>query len=708
MRRLLALLPLVALSVLLGAALLFTGEAETEHSRLSAWAPWLLVLAIAAALLLAGLVGWRLLRLWRARRAATPGARLEVRLALALVVLALPPLLLVYAFALRFLTVSVDSWFDVRIEQALGDARSLGRLYLGDAERRREQDTRAFADALSALPDAARAAELGAALDRLGALRLSLFGPGGAVLAHASADVRLALPDAPDGAELARLAQSGTLLAPLPLGDGVAVRVLAQVGPARSAVLDASYALPPEAAPLMRALEQSLSDYARLEYLHQALKWSFVLILTLVLLLTALMALLAALAVARRAVAPVAALAGAAGEIAAGRLGAEVRHAADDELGFLVQAFNRMSRELSEADARLRQSQADTERQRLYLETVLGRLSSGVLGFDGTGRLRTVNHAAEQILREPLSELLAEPLAHVGTRHPELAPLCAHLAVRASEQAREWREEVRLERGGAPQVLLVRGARLPSSDAEPAGFVAVFDDATELNQANREAAWSEVARRLAHEIKNPLTPIQLAAERLERKLGPRLVGEDQDLLRRTSRTIVAQVDTMKQLVNAFGDYARPPRLELRPLDLNRVLDEVLDLYEGEQGLEVRRVLSGDLPPLRADAGRIRQLLHNLIRNALEAMPEGGAPRIEVATRRGTSVGTAMELELRDNGPGLPPDFDASWFEPYTTTKPKGGGLGLAIVKKIAEEHGATVSARNRAEGGAEFVLRFPA
>src|SRR5205814_7414430 len=261
---------------------------------------------------------------------------------------------------------------DVRIEQALTDARSLGQLYLGDAERRREQDTRAFADRLATLPDDARPAELAAALDRLGALRLSLFGPGGVVQGHVSADVRLALPDAPDGAELARVSQAGTLLQPLPLGDGLAVRVLAQVGPARAAVLDAAYALPPEAAPLMRALEQSLSDYSRLEYLHRALKWSFVLILTLVLLLAALVALLAALAVARRSVAPVAALAGAAAEIGAGRLGAQVGHGSDDELGFLVQAFNRMSRELSEADARLRQSQADTERERQYLETVLG------------------------------------------------------------------------------------------------------------------------------------------------------------------------------------------------------------------------------------------------------------------------------------------------------------------------------------------------
>jgi PAS domain S-box-containing protein len=336
---------------------------------------------------------------------------------------------------------------------------------------------------------------------------------------------------------------------------------------------------------------------------------------------------------------------------------------------------------------------------------VLARLSSGVIGFDAEGRLRTVNHAAEQILGVALAECRDLPLAELAARHPELAPLASHLSARAADRAREWREEIRIERGDRAQALLVRGAMLPATAAQAAGFVAVFDDATELNQANREAAWSEVARRLAHEIKNPLTPIQLAAERLERKLAPRLGPEDLALLRKTSQTIVAQVDTLKQLVNAFGDYARPPRLQLWPLDLNRLVGELLDLYEDENRLEVVRRFAPGLPPLRADAVRLRQLLHNLIKNSVEAIPAERRASLEVSTRLAPD-GAALELELADNGPGLPADFDPGWFDPYTTTKPRGTGLGLAIVKKIAEEHGGSVHAANRAEGGARFVVRL--
>ncbi len=278
------------------------------------------------------------------------------------------------------------------------------------------------------------------------------------------------------------------------------------------------------------------------------------------------------------------------------------------------------------------------------------------------------------------------------------------LLQRLREGAREWREEVTLDDGaGDLRVVLLRGARLPD-----AGAVAVFDDATVIDHARRDAAWAEVARRLAHEIKNPLTPIQLAAERLRRRVLPKLGEDDAQVLDRATHTIVAQVDALKNMVNDFGDYARPASLALAPLDLNGLASEVLDLYEQDARVVLGRNFEPTLPRVVADAGRIRQVLHNLLKNALEAASERSRCRIDVATRVREEAGRHwVELAVADDGPGLPEGFDTQWFEPYRSTKPRGTGLGLAIVARIAREHGARFHAKRRPEGGALFILLLP-
>jgi nitrogen fixation/metabolism regulation signal transduction histidine kinase len=424
-----------------------------------------------------------------------------------------------------------------------------------------------------------------------------------------------------------------------------------------------------------------------------------------VLLLSMLLAVLAALRLARRQVAPVARLAAATRDIARGEYGRELEPAGDDELGFLTESFNRMSRELDAASISARDSQAETERQRAYLETVLGRLSSGVLTVDGDGVLRTANAAASRILGVGLEPYLGQPLDALGKAQPALTPLLAALRNRAREGVREWREELRLPRDGggeAAQILMLRGAELPGGAR---GMVAVFDDETVLNQAQREAAWSEVARRLAHEVKNPLTPIQLSAERLKLRLAGKLDAADTQLLDKAAGTIVAQVEALKTLVNAFGDYARPPQLRLAPLRLNALVDEVLDLYEHDPRLRIERALDASNPLVRADGGRLRQLLHNLIKNAIEASAD--SPTIELSTVVATTAGrTEVALHVADRGSGLPTGFDDTWFEPYRTGKPRGSGLGLAVVRKVADEHGARVAASNRADGGALFSVWF--
>ncbi|MDE2197031.1 MAG: two-component sensor histidine kinase, partial [Gammaproteobacteria bacterium] len=273
----------------------------------------------------------------------------------------------------------------------------------------------------------------------------------------------------------------------------------------------------------------------------------------------------------------------------------------------------------------------------------------------------------------------------------------------------EWREEMALHSASGRRVLMVSCTTLPGAGEAPPGHVLVFDDLTALIEAQREAAWGEVARRLAHEIKNPLTPIQLAAERVRRRYLGEFDGEDADVLDRATHTIVQQVEAMKSMVNAFSEYARTPPLEITSLDINALVHEVAELYPAREiGMRIRLKLDGGLPPVQADSGRVRQMLHNLLRNAQEALDGRADGQVQITThyyRRGKEE--LAEIVVEDNGPGFNTEILGKAFEPYVTSKPKGTGLGLAIVKKLAEEHGGSIRAQNSPEGGAQLIIRLP-
>ncbi|MBS0570335.1 MAG: HAMP domain-containing protein, partial [Proteobacteria bacterium] len=523
-----------------------------------------------------------------------------------------------------------------------------------------------------------------------------------------SADPQLLTPAYPDSAVLLQVQGNGRYAAAEPLGDRLLLRVVYPVPtttPGGERLLQALYPLPARLQALTTGVEQANFDFQRLKFLRTSLKLTFTLVLTFVLLLSVLFALMLAFGIARRLTAPIGRLAAATRAVGAGRYDTPLPVGSRDELGFLLASFNQMQRELEQSNARLTHSAQETENQRAYLKAVLERLSAGVLGIDRGGTLRTLNRAAESILEVPLARYIGQPLSVLRRDHPPLAPLLDPILAHAREGVREWREEVVLAQGDERRLLLLRGAELSGADA---GIVAVFDDLTQLDRAQRDAAWAEVARRLAHEVKNPLTPIQLAAERLRRRFIGRLSTDDAEVLDRATHTIVAQVEALKALVNAFGDYARPPQIETRPLDLHALAGEVVDLYENDQRIQLTRRFEARDPVLRADPGRLRQLLHNLIKNALEAIGDARKPHIDVATRDIVdNAQTWIELSVADNGPGLPQGFSERWFEPYTSSKQRGTGLGLAVAKKIAEEHGGGIRAEDRAGGGAVFTLRLP-
>lgn len=699
--------PALAAITLLAAALLLANDAAGGSDRLSAWYPWVLTASVLALVALIVAIAQRLLRLRRELKSRVAGARLTRRVLLMLILLAMPPVLLVYGFSLSFLDSTIDTWFNVRMESAMDDALEIGRVYLDERLKAAQDACAALAADIAATPDDNPQSKLDAFIDSHEALQVTVFGANQSIIATTSSDPQFVTPAFPDSTALLHVQSSGRFAAAEPIGSRLVLHIvlpLAGDGAGGQRLLQAFYPVPSSIQPLTSGIEQASFDFQRLKYLRGSLKLTFTIVLTFVLLLSALFAVLAAFGTARRLTAPIARLAAATRAVGAGRYDTPLPIRRDDELGFLLASFDQMQRELELASSRLRHSADETENQRAYLKALLERLSAGVLGLDRSGVLRTANHAAETILDAPLSRYLGQHLSIVRQQYPLLASLIDPILKHVREGVREWREEVVIERGERI-VLTLRGAELAGSES---GVVVVIDDLTLLNRAQRDAAWAEVARRLAHEVKNPLTPIQLAAERLRRRFIGRLQPEETEILDRATHTIISQVEALKSMVNSFGDYARPPQIDARPLSLHSLLGEVLDLYENDQRIQLTRRFATADPVVRADAGRLRQLLHNLLKNSIEAIGDTRKPHIEVATC--DIVDNAqkwIELTIADNGPGLPEGFDDRWYEPYTTSKAKGTGLGLAVAKKIAEEHGGSIRAENRAGGGAIFTLRLP-
>jgi nitrogen fixation/metabolism regulation signal transduction histidine kinase len=730
-------LPLAVLSALLLAALLMMNAATQNSAFFGRWYSWLLLANVVGIVLLLSLILLNLFNLLEQYRARVIGTRLTLRLVLLFMLLSVLPVSVVFVFSVHTVNRGLDTWFDVKIEQALDDALLLGRTALDAFKYDLVKSAQEMAAELEIIAPAQRGTLDRAAIAALNNLReqhgiseLTLFGEHGNVVA-ASGEAHLGagslVPTRPSDTILAQV-RHGTPYANIDAvgRSGLQLRVLVPVhgrevgAPVR--MLQVIQALPPRYAKLGESVQTAYAEYEKLVYLRGPLKFGFTLTLSLVAFLTMLVAVWAALFSARRLTAPIGDLARATRAVAAGDYRTQIPITSHDEIGLLVASFNDMTRRVNRAQSHIKRSQQEAELQRTYLETVLTHLSSGVLSLDVRGVLRTHNAAAAQILGVDLGALENQPLVAIEQAYPTLAPFVGAVREGFAAGKSEWQRQAVLLPEASARTISVRGTRLPGPSARRGGFVVVFDDVTTLIQAQRDAAWAEVARRMAHEIKNPLTPIQLSAERVRHKFLAQLPEDDRATLDRATRTIIEQVEALKSLVNAFASYGRVSRLDPRPVELNDLVRDVVELYRVERGVKsddvvplrpirdqqppvtLRLDLDGALPPIAADAGRLRQVLHNLLLNARDALAETPTPVIRVSTQlRRDSV----ELAVEDNGPGFPESLMRRLFEPYATSKEKGTGLGLAIVKRIVEEHGGSIEAINLKGGGATVVLRLP-
>lgn len=708
-------LPVALMVVLVVGALLLLSDSIANAEQFNHLYSTLFVVNLVILVALVTLIGVNVQRVWRQYRRGVTGSRLTVRLVALFVLLSIVPASVVYFVSYRFINRGVDSWFDVRVEEALNSSLELSRNALEVRVRELTRQTESFAQVLAETPQASIALRMSDLRAQSGAAEMSMFTGAGRVIASASTDTGKLLPDHPDDAVLMQ-ARSGHFYAALDLikNAGLHVRVVVQLPPAGNLreprLLQVLFPVSERMSALTDSVQTAYARYQELSYLRGPLKFSFTVTLSLVLLLSILAAVWAAFVSAQRLVEPIRVLTIGTRAVAEGNYDKRLTSARHDELGVLVESFNEMTQKIAQARDEARSSQAEAEGERAYLKAVLGGLSSGVLTFDGQHQVRTANAAAADILAVELSDLVAATLKAIATHAPHLEPFANALQARLSGERDEWREEVTIFGPAGRRVLLCRGRFLPRAEQESlSGYMVVFDDVTALIQAERDAAWREVARRIAHEIKNPLTPIQLSAERLRHKFLAVLDPASAEVLDRSTHTIIQQVEVLKQMVKAFSEYARMPRMEPAPLDLNALVNEVIDLYRvGDNETRFIVELDARLPKIEADAMRLRQVLNNLLKNAVETTRNLPQALIIVSTQLNEDgPNPTVDLRVEDTGPGIPQELMGNLFEPYVTTKPRGTGLGLAIVKKIVDEHAGVVWVANRNEGGAGVYIRLP-
>ncbi|WP_090541199.1 sensor histidine kinase [Paraburkholderia caballeronis] len=735
----------VALTATLLLVLLAAASANTEF--FDRYYGWLYVANIAVALIFLLVVAALVVVIAVRLRRGKFGTRLLAKLAFFFALVGVVPGGIIYIVSYQFVSRSIESWFDVNVETALTAGLNLGRGMLDASLSDLQTKGRLMSEQIASGDAAGTTLTLLRLRDQFGVQDAMIVEPGrsmsGAspdmhVVAQASSNFSsLVPPDMPTPMMIEQARGRGYAAIegevdgdPREHGSkgALRLRVVQRIPDSNASLLQPAerflqltLPVPPTLARNADAVQRAYREYQEKALGRTGLRKMYIGTLTLALFLATFIAMMLALALGNQLARPLFLLAQGTKEVTEGDYTPKREVKSRDELGFLTQSFNAMTRQLSEARLAVEKNRIALEHSKAYLESILANLTAGVFVFDRQFRLTTANRGAERIFRQPFQTQLGVSLDQIAVLSDFGAMVRKAFADReAASGAGEgdrghWQQQFSVPVPGEtdPLTLLVRGARLVSdtgSDAgerQTSGYVVVFDDISDVISAQRSVAWGEVARRLAHEIKNPLTPIQLSAERLQMKLSDKLAPADAEVLKRGATTIVNQVAAMKQMVDNFRDYARTPPAVLASLQLNDLVTEVLTLYGIEEGKSAIKVELSALPVIRGDATQLRQVIHNLLQNAQDAVAEVDQPRVLLETRtveygdpdaQGRTR-VAVRLTVSDNGPGFPARILTRAFEPYVTTKTKGTGLGLAMVKKIVDEHGARIDIRNRTKAG---------
>ena len=720
-----------ALFAALGLVLMFMLAQATNNRELyERNYAWLFAINVLVAVLLSMVIVWAVLRLWLRLRRGKFGSRLLVKLAAIFALVGLLPGLLIYVVSYQFVTRSIESWFDVKVEGALEAGLNLGRATLDTLSNDLASKTRAAAEQLAELPDAQAVLALDRLRGQLSAGDLLLWNGNGQLIASAGQSRYELSPQKPSPQQF-RVAREQRVMVvieglddpAMPAASHARINALA-LAPSPSVALrpeprflQVIEGLSPTLVANAIAVQEANREYQERALARAGLRRMYIGTLTLSLFLSVFGAVLLAVLLGTQLARPLLVLADGVREVAHGDLSPKAVLQGRDELGGLTRAFADMTQQLADARGTIERSIGQVDAARANLQTILDNLTAGVIVLDAHGVIRSANPGATRILRTPLAAHIGQPLAEVDGLDAFAHSVQSHFDAFFTRQGQHaldhWQQSFDLG-ANAQGVdvntinLITRGAELPGN-----ARLLVFDDVSEMVSAQRAQAWGEVARRLAHEIKNPLTPIQLSAERLEMKLGGKVGAAEQAVLTKSVRTIVDQVEAMKRLVNEFRDYARLPAVVLQTLDLNALAADVLHLYaHDESEVALTAELDPACPPIQGDAQQLRQVLHNLLQNAQDASEGRRARSVVLSTCWVPQPNQRVQLAVCDNGIGFPESILKRAFEPYVTTKAKGTGLGLAVVKKIIDEHGARIELFNRTDAdgqviGAQVSLSFP-
>jgi nitrogen fixation/metabolism regulation signal transduction histidine kinase len=701
---------IIALLLLLIVSLYTIGDATSHSATFSKYYNWLLAGNAIGLVVLLLLIVVNVYKLIVQYRLKAIGSRLTTRMISVFVLLTIIPVSVVYYFSLSFLHRGIDSWFDVGIETALEDSLQLGRSAIDLRKRDALGKARRIATEISEIDSDILIVYLDEVREQHGANEVTLYDHLNSIIASSSIN-STELPQALPVNEIGDLDVDQpylNLVEDQIYGLAIQIVMLVQSLDATepSRTLQARFPFTDRINELTVGVQEAYERYKQLSVLRDPLKTSFTMALSIIWLLSVLSAIWLAFLAARKLVAPINDLVEGTKAVAAGDYERQLTLSGNDELGFLLRSFNTMTRKIARSRAIAVQSQRMEALQKSYLESVLEQLTSGVLTIDASGFIKSSNAAACSIFDIDSSAFNELNIVEVVGRYPMMVPFFDAVQSHLS-QSDEWQEELVLFVQGGKKILRIRGTTLLSEGDAQQEQVIVVDDLTELIQAQKESAWSEMARRLAHEIKNPLTPIQLSAEHLQRKLSGGISAEKQAMLDRYTHTIVQQVEAMKSMVNAFTDYARSPHPLSQMVNINAMLEEIAVLYHQDNtDVAINLKLDPSIPKIEVDDVRLRQLVHNLIKNSLESLEGKGWINLETASIE-KSGRQWIEFTVEDSGQGIADEVAQNLFDPYVTTKTSGSGLGLAIVQKIADEHGGSVRVSKAQHGGARFSVLLP-